>query len=544
MPIKLPAGISQRRFDSAIRELQEIVGSEWVFTSEADVETYRDSYSIRWGHDDEYFASAAVAPASVEEVQGIVRIANEYEIPVYSISTGKNLTYGGAAPTYSGSIVLDLKRMNRVLEIDDKRNFAVVEPGCSYFDLYEYIQSRGLKVWIDCPDPGWGSPLGNALDNGVGYTGSPFRDHWGAHCGLEVVLANGDIIRTGMGANPNSESWQDYRYGAGPDVDGLFTQGNYGVVTKMGFWLMPQPEAWFTGTVTVPKYSDLAELIRQHNYLEDSLLLNGRTTFGSAYGGFGGGGGLREEVSALVAGGWPTTAELDAFVERTGQPAWTLQMQFFGPEKSLQARWDYVQRRISEAIPGATFGDEEMLTMPLSPAQETTHRRVDFGIPNMSNYGMMARRPGVIDPPDGHSDFLVVASRSADSVHRFARTNYEMQMELGLPVTASPFATPVTWFPRFFLMGAAGIWTQHNDPELNMEGRIQFEAMIRKFSAAGYPNYRTNPSNFDVLAEQFSFNNNALLRFQETLKDAADPNGILSPGRYGIWPKRLREDRA
>lgn len=543
MPIKMPPGLSERRFRAAIEQLQDIVGSEWVFTSEADVDTYRDSYSLRWGHDDEYIASAAVAPISVEEVQGIVRVANEFQIPVYSISTGKNLTYGGAAPTYSGSIVIDLKRMNRVLEVDDKRNFALVEPGCSYFDLYEYIQARGLKVWIDCPDPGWGSPIGNALDKGVGYTASPFRDHWNAHCGVEAVLANGDIIRTGMGANPNASSWQEYRYGAGPDVDGLFAQSNLGIVTKMGFWLMPQPEAWMTGTVTVPRYSDLPELIRQHNYLEDSLLLNGRTAFSSPYGGFGGN-STRSELNNLMANGWPSTAQLDAMVDRVGMPAWGLKMQFFGPERSIRERWNYVRRRIAQAIPGAAFGDEELLTMPLTPAQETTHHQVDFGIPNMSNYALMARRPGVVDPPDGHSDFFVVVSRSAESVHRFARTNFETQQALGMDARTTPFATPVTWFPRFFLMGASTVWTQRNDPDLNREARAQFEEMIRRFSAAGFPNYRTNPSSFDVLADQFSFNNHALLRFQERLKDAADPNGILSPGRYGIWPRRLRENQA
>ena len=60
--------------------------------------------------------------------------------------------------------------MNRVLEVNDKTHFAVVEPGVSYFDLYRYIQERGLKVWIDPADPGWGSPVGNALERGGGRT--------------------------------------------------------------------------------------------------------------------------------------------------------------------------------------------------------------------------------------------------------------------------------------------------------------------------------------------------------------------------------------
>ena len=59
--------------------------------------------------------------------------------------------------------------MNRILEVNEKSAYALVEPGVSYFDLYRYIQEKGLKLWVDVPDPGWGSPVGNSLDRGGGY---------------------------------------------------------------------------------------------------------------------------------------------------------------------------------------------------------------------------------------------------------------------------------------------------------------------------------------------------------------------------------------
>src|SRR5690606_31899216 len=99
----------------------------------------------------ERVASAAVAPTTVEQVQAIVRTANKYQIPLYPISTGRNLAYGGSAPIYSGSVVLDLKRMNQVLEVNERNAFALVEPGVSYFDLYNHIEEQGLDVWIDPP---------------------------------------------------------------------------------------------------------------------------------------------------------------------------------------------------------------------------------------------------------------------------------------------------------------------------------------------------------------------------------------------------------
>ena len=75
------------------------------------------------------------------------------------------------------------KRMNRVLALDDESCFALVEPGVTYFALFEEIRRTGKKVWIDVPDLGGGSVLGNTLDRGVGYT--PYGDHFGMHCGTD-----------------------------------------------------------------------------------------------------------------------------------------------------------------------------------------------------------------------------------------------------------------------------------------------------------------------------------------------------------------------
>lgn len=164
--------------------------------------------------------------------------------------------YGGAAPRVRGSVVVDLgRRMNKILDINPDDCTCLVEPGVSFYALYEEIRKRGYKVWIDCPDLGGGSILGNTLDRGVGYT--PYGDHWGVHSGLEVVLPTGELFRTGMGALPGNNTWQSFPYGFGPMSEyeqpgsgldtvltghsGLFSQSNFGVVTKIGMALMPDP---------------------------------------------------------------------------------------------------------------------------------------------------------------------------------------------------------------------------------------------------------------------------------------------------------------
>ncbi len=280
--MKVPPGVSPEDFSEALKQWEGIVGKEWVFTSDQDVAMYRDAYSPFYGEEDELVASAAVAPDNVEDVQKIVKIANTYKIPIYPISTGKNLGYGGSAPAYSGSVVLDLKRMNRILEVNEKSAYALVEPGVSYFDLYRYIQEKGLKLWVDVPDPGWGSPVGNSLDRGGGYLYKEYRNHFDSHCGMEVVLANGELLRTGMGAMPGAKTWQQYKSGFGPWIDGIFSQSNFGVVTKMGFWLLPAPNSYLAGTVTVPRYNDVTPLIEIMDYLENTGATQGHALPGQS----------------------------------------------------------------------------------------------------------------------------------------------------------------------------------------------------------------------------------------------------------------------
>lgn len=91
----LPPGVAARDSENASRQWERAVGKEWVFTSEADLDPYRDSYSPFWHEPEDPVPSAAVAPDSVEQVQQIIRTANTYRLPLWTVSSGKNLGYGG-----------------------------------------------------------------------------------------------------------------------------------------------------------------------------------------------------------------------------------------------------------------------------------------------------------------------------------------------------------------------------------------------------------------------------------------------------------------
>ncbi len=158
MKLILPPGLSSAQFERAMKAFAGVIGDDWVLRTDADRETYLDQYSP--GLDESHAPSAAIAPASVEQVQAVLRLANEHHVPLWPISRGKNFGYGGAAPRMPGTVMLDLGRLNRIIEVNDKLNYCILEPGVGFFDLYEYLKERRIPLQMGIPGNGWGSVIG------------------------------------------------------------------------------------------------------------------------------------------------------------------------------------------------------------------------------------------------------------------------------------------------------------------------------------------------------------------------------------------------
>lgn len=525
----VPPGVSATDFAEALEQFENVIGKEWVFTSDADMDLYRDAYSPLWHEKEDRVPSAALAPDRVEQVQAIARIANKYRIPLWTFSTGRNLAYGGSAPALSGSVVLDLKRMNRILEIDEHHHYAVVEPGVSYFDLYRYIQEHKLNLWIDPADPGWGSPMGNALDRGGGRT--PMRNHFDAICGMEVVLANGELLRTGMGAMPNSKVWHLYKFGFGPYVDGLFTQSNFGIVTRVGIWLMPAPEAYLDARVSVPRHDDLVPFMENYVYLMNSDILRGTMMLESPllnYRAMNGG-------TVFTMPGGPTKAENDRLAQEQNLPYWSAELRFWGPQKLIQTQWECVKDQYAN-IPGVSFQDGRNYRFPVPEKDIATNSdvRAALGIPNLGVFGLLQ---GV----QGHVGFSPIIPMTGEAIFEALKAFGDMYAKLGIFPSTQFSALPWSYYHRalVFLFGIP----MYQDVEKNRENRAIFKHMVATAAEHGWCEYRTHIAFMDTVADSYTFNNHALHRFHETLKDAVDPNGILSPGKSGIWPKHMRKDR-
>jgi 4-cresol dehydrogenase (hydroxylating) len=203
-----------------------------------------------------------VRPASVEALSSVVKAASAHKIPLWIVwneaGNGMQISGGIGQP-----VLLDLSRMNRIVDLDAHEGYALVEPGVSYDMLVEEIGKRGMKLWVDCGRNGSESILGGVVDKSFGYTA--YGDRVMMQCGMEVMGADGDLIRTGMGAMPGQNTWQSFKYGYGPISDGLFMQSTLGLPTKMGVWISQVPPVYKPFAVRVTSdsaYVGVMEMFR------------------------------------------------------------------------------------------------------------------------------------------------------------------------------------------------------------------------------------------------------------------------------------------
>jgi 4-cresol dehydrogenase (hydroxylating) len=184
--------------------------------------------------------AGVIRPSDRASVQECVRIANRFRIPIYPISRGTNWGYGSRVPPAAGCVVMDLGRMNRILDFDEDLAFIRVEPGVTFAQVAEHLESRGSSLMLNVtggsPE---GSLIGNAVERGLGF--GLYRDRVSATCAMEVVLPTGECLHTGFDRFEGAVAAPLHRWGIGPSLDGLFVQSNLGIVTALTAWLHPKP---------------------------------------------------------------------------------------------------------------------------------------------------------------------------------------------------------------------------------------------------------------------------------------------------------------
>lgn len=231
--------------DSAILgQLKQIVGPEHVLDSPQALLCYSFDATFHTGRPE-----VVVLPANTEQVSAVMRLAHEHRIPVTPRGAGTGLS-GGSLPR--GGIALSLTRMNRIIDIDRKNLYAVVEPGVVTGHLQAKVEAMGLFY---PPDPASSRVCtigGNIAENAGGprcFKYGVTRDYV---LGLEVVLPDGRVLQTGGRTVKNVTGYDLTRLIIG-------SEGTLGVVTQATLRLVPKPEAVRTIMAVYPRLDDAAE---------------------------------------------------------------------------------------------------------------------------------------------------------------------------------------------------------------------------------------------------------------------------------------------
>jgi glycolate oxidase len=222
---------------SLVKRLAEVVGPKYV----SDEAFVLESYARDFGAMPPSRPDIVVRPGTTEEIAAIMKIANEYRVPVVPRGGG-SAQEAGSTPSKSGSIALETLRLNSILEIDETNGTVTCQAGITYVSLMNTLEKRGWKIGIAPSGAMAGTPGAHIARPGVGWGNIKYISSGDQVLGLKVVLPTGDVVITGSGANPNSDVF--FRYGLGPDMTGIFVgaEGAYGIITECTLRMFPYPK--------------------------------------------------------------------------------------------------------------------------------------------------------------------------------------------------------------------------------------------------------------------------------------------------------------
>lgn len=461
---------------------------------------------------------AVAYPDSTQAVQTLIRLANQFRVQLYPISNGQNIGLGTRSPIVPGQVVVDLgRRMNRILDVDEKLGYCVIEPGVSFRTMHDELKRRDSKLMISpTAGPSQGSILANALDKGGGS--GAYADHFGMICGMEIVLGNGDIIRTGDGslAGDTHPNWHVSKYSFGPTLDGLFSQSNFGIVTRVGMWLMPRPPHIEPFFFTFPDDGDVAEVIERIRPLKlsnfvptliratNDLYLLASVATNPEYAASNGTRSLSDEGRAALR-------------RQHGLGSWTVSGALYGASRA--ALMPQIER-ISNHFLASGKGRQ----IPLEEAEAIAPLHIainsNTGVPTDSELKMLGWRPG------GGAIWLSAGSPVVGStVNDFQTEARRICHAHGLEYLLSNVCGA-----RFARSVHSIIYNREN-PDETARADACYRALSECFASRGVFVGRapTMYQSFHQAQRMPEFT-----RACSAIKAALDPNGVIAPGKYGI----------
>jgi 4-cresol dehydrogenase (hydroxylating) len=286
-------------------------------------------------------------------------------------------------------------------------------------------------------------------------------------------------------------------------------QSSLGIVTRIGWRLMPRPEKYASCWVHFDGDEIIVPVIDAMRELQLDETINNYPFLGRGV--------------AANAEGQP---DLDPSSQK-----WALRFALYGYEEIVEAKWRIVERVLG-SIPGVEIGRKVYDgTDRVGPDEGIHDDRVQAGIPGMELLDLYKVPFG---PDTGHLDFSPIGPLIGTEVLKMVRQVQKLYDEFGEPYAAGCMLLPNS------IIVVSVMFFDPKDKEKTLRMFENFDPMLEKMKNEGYGLYRTGIYKMDAVADTFDFNDHALRRFVETLKDAVDPNGVLQPGKQGIWPRAYR----
>jgi 4-cresol dehydrogenase (hydroxylating) len=350
---------------------------------------------------------------------------------------------------------------------------------------------------------------------------------------MEVVLADGSLIRTGMGALNDSKLWPLFRGGYGPAYDSIFNQSNFGIVTKLSLWASSAPEGFMSCHADFENETDLAPLVDTFRTLLAKEAIQNHPVIGNIPRAIG----KRGVRSDFYSGpGAIPDSRLKELQKEFNCGFWDTNFGLYGPKEIIEANYKRCKAAILK-IPGAKLRSyayyphegEEFVRAEDVPPEE---RFCQTGVPTMMPINACKYR----GENGGHISFSPVLPADGQAALDFYYTAKASGAKYGFDFVAG------LHLYRRHLTHINMIYFDRTDVKQKNNANKLFVQLVRDARDAGYGEYRAHIEHMDLVAKQYDFGGGALMRLNEKIKDALDPNGILSPGKQGIWGKRQRDE--
>jgi 4-cresol dehydrogenase (hydroxylating) len=531
---------TDHHLDRAIQDWSAVVGPEHVISDPATLRDAETATFTTTRH-----VPLILRPGDRHQVQACLRIANEREIPVYPISTGRNWGYGSKVPATDGNVIVDLGRMNRIVDFSEDLAYVTVEPGVTQQQLFDFLRASGSRLWMDAtgarPDC---SLIGNTMERGFGHT--PYGDHFAHVCGLEVVLPTGECIETGFSRFAAASTGPLYRWGLGPALDGLFTQSNFGIVTRMSIWLMPAPEhfeAFFFRCDDEHRVGDVMDALR-------GLRLNGTLRSASHIGNdYKVLNGIRQYPWDATGGTTPLRPEhMKRFRDELRFGVWNGSGGLYGTGAQVRE----ARRLLREALKGKVARIEFLSQRKLAFARRFARiyrmftgwditaalnlvqpvfglmQGVPTEAPMASAYWRKRTPPPADMDPDRDRCGLLWCAPVAPLEGRHAERLTQLSIDTLLAHGFEPMLS-ISLVSDRALTCVVSIGYDRDVPGEDERAMQCYRELLERLTTSGYHSYRLGIQSSAEMAEKDAYT--ALL---STIKQAIDPKGILAPGRYGI----------